>query len=65
MSHVTLHTPLPDQLSAGIVCIEVDGHFPGGVVDHQERQSIIATTTPYAATYPRLPPSIYNTPEEV
>lgn len=65
MSHVTLHTPLPDELSAGIVCFEVDGHSPDGIVDHLERQSIIATTTPYAVTYPRLTPSIYNTPEEV
>jgi selenocysteine lyase/cysteine desulfurase len=64
-SHVTLHTPLSDELSAGIVCFEVDGHSPNAVVDHLERQSIIASTISYAVTYPRLTPSIYNTPEEL
>jgi len=47
------------------VCFEFDGHSPNGVVDNLERQSIIATTIPYTVTYPRLTPSIYNTPEEV
>ncbi len=65
MEHVILHTPLDDNLSAGIVCFQVDGHSPDGVVDHLHRQSIIATTTPYSVSYPRLTPSIYNTPGEV
>lgn len=65
MDHVTLHTPLSEELSSGIVCFEVDGHSPNGVVDHLERGGIIGTTTPYAVTYPCLTPSIYNTPEEV
>lgn len=65
MSHVRLITPQAAELSAGIVCFEVDGHSPRAVVDHLARRNIVATTTPYAVRYPRLTPCIYNTPEEI
>jgi hypothetical protein len=35
------------------------------VVDRLRRRHIIATTMPYATSYARLTPSIYNTPEEI
>lgn len=38
---------------------------PNGVVDALADRGIVATTTPYAVTYPRLTPSIYNTMAEV
>lgn len=65
MTHVTLYTPHADSLSAGIVCFDVAGLSPEGVVDRLRRRGIIATTTPYAASHARLTPSIYNTPEEI
>ena len=65
MAHVTLYTPSADSLSAGIVCFDVDGLSAEVVVERLRRRHIIATTTPYATSYARLTPSIYNTPEEI
>lgn len=65
MSHVTLYTPRQDELSAGIVCFDVEGRSPEDVVSRLRAQDIVATTTPYAVSYPRLTPSIINTPEEI
>jgi isopenicillin-N epimerase len=65
MPHVTLHTPMADALSAGIVCFEVRGLSPSAVVHRLEAKSIVGTTTPYAESYPRLCPCIYNTADEV
>ena len=65
MGHVTLHTPLAEELSAGIVCFEVRGRSAPAVVQRLEAKDIVATTTPYVESYPRLCPCIYNTPEEV
>lgn len=62
---VTLYTPRDADLSAGIVCFDIDGRSADAVVDDLREQDIVATTTPYAESHPRLTPSIYNTPEEV
>ena len=65
MGTVTLHTPLADDLSAGIVCFEVAGLSPGQVVARLREQQIIASVTPYATRYARLAPSLLTSPEEV
>ena len=65
MSHVTLRTPMSDNLSAGIVCFEVDGLEPHEVVDRLLERRIIASTSPYATTYVRLAPSITSSPRDV
>jgi isopenicillin-N epimerase len=65
MSHVQLHTPLDEDVSAGLVCFEVDGLPPQGVVTRLRASSIIATLTPYTTTYARLAPGLLNSPEEV
>lgn len=65
MSHVVLHMPREAALSSGIVSFEVDGISPNGVVNALFDRGIVATTTPYAVSYPRLTPSIYNTTAEV
>ncbi len=65
MPHVALHTPRGDDLSAGIVCFDVEGRSPASVVEHFAEQDIIATTTPYATVHARLTPCIYNTPQEI
>jgi isopenicillin-N epimerase len=65
MPHVTLHTPLADNLSSGIVSFEVAGWATEQVVGHLQDQKIIATKSPYRVSFPRFTPGIYNTPEEV
>ena len=65
MSHVRLHTPGDENLSAGLVCFEVDGLPPPTVVARLRASSIIATLTPYSPTYARLAPGLLNSPEEV
>lgn len=65
MSHVTLHTPRAENLSAGIVCFDVKGMSPQAVVKRLRARRIVATTTPYATVHARFAPCIYNTPEEI
>lgn len=65
MSRVSLYTPRRDELSAGIVCFAIDGRSSEEVVHRLRAQSIVTTTTPYATSYPRLTPSMINTPEEI
>jgi isopenicillin-N epimerase len=65
MDHVTLVTPMSDDLSAGIVCFDVNGRSPWDVVDHLRRHHVIASVTPYAVRHARVTPSIRNTPAEI
>ena len=65
MTHVRLHTPLDESVSAGLVCFEVAGLSAQGVVDRLHASGIVATVTPYATTYARLAPGLLNSPEEV
>jgi selenocysteine lyase/cysteine desulfurase len=58
MRHVTLHTPMSDELSAGIVCFEVDGLTPEQVVRKLAARSIVASISPYEVSYARLAPSL-------
>jgi isopenicillin-N epimerase len=65
MDHVELVTPISDDLSAGIVCFDVNGRSPWDVVDHLRTQHVIASVTPYAVRHARVTPSIRNTPAEI
>jgi isopenicillin-N epimerase len=65
MSHVTLHTPLDPELSAGIVCFDVRGYQPMDVVRIFRDHGVIASTTPYAVSHVRLSAGIVNFPEDV
>jgi selenocysteine lyase/cysteine desulfurase len=65
MKHVTLHTPLSDAVSAGIVTFEVAGHKPEAVVKHLHEKRIVASTTPYATSYARLAPGLLNTEADI
>jgi len=65
LRRVQLHTPLADELSAGIVCFEVDGLAPAEVVPRLRERGIVASITPYATRYVRLAPSLLTSPEEV
>jgi selenocysteine lyase/cysteine desulfurase len=62
---VRLVTPRDQELSAGIVCLEVDGRGPGELAADLRRQGILASGTPYAESYLRLGPSIVTSEEDV
>ena len=65
MSHVKVHTPVADELSAGIICFDVEGMRPADVVAKLAERRIIASTSPYAITYPRLSFGIANSENDV
>jgi selenocysteine lyase/cysteine desulfurase len=65
MPHVTLKTPRGSRLSAGIICFEVKGLKPEEVVARLLEKRVVASASPYLVSYPRLAPSLVNTPEEV
>ncbi len=65
MDHVTLHTPMAEELSAGMVCFDVRGLEPRAVVQRLRERRIIATTTPYGRSYARVAPGLVNRPEEI
>jgi len=62
---VRIHTPSSGDLSAGLVCFDVQGLAPGEVVKQLLARNIIASTSPYAITYVRLAPSLVNNEDEV
>ena len=62
---VKLYTPRGSNLSAGLVCFDIEGLQPAEVVDRLLKRRILATTTPYAHSYARLAPSLLNTTEEI
>jgi selenocysteine lyase/cysteine desulfurase len=65
MRHVTLYTPRTEDLSAGLVCFDVDGLSPDAVVQRLRERRIVATVTPYSPSYVRVAPSILNTPADI
>ena len=65
MPHITLHTPMSQDLSAGIVCFEVSGMTPGQVIERLRIKKIIGSVTPYATQYARLAPSLLTSPEDI
>lgn len=65
MPHVALHTPLSQNLSAGIVCFEVAGMTPRAVVEKLRQRGIVGSVTPYATQYVRLAPGLLNSADEI
>lgn len=65
MPHVTLHTPLSQDLSAGIVCFEAAGMTPHQIVTKLRQRMIVGSVTPYATQYARLAPSLLNSPQDI
>lgn len=65
MKHVKLYTSRGSRLSSGIICFDVDGMRQKEVVKRLLAKKIIASTTPYAASYVRVAPSIVNTPDDI
>ena len=65
MKHVTVLTPRSAELSAGMVCFDVKGMKPAEVTKRLLAKKIIATTTPYAVSYPRVAFGITSNADEV
>ena len=65
MAHVRLATPLAEELSAGIVCFDVDGRNAAEVRDHLLADKVVASLTPYAVEHVRLGPSMVTSPGDV
>lgn len=54
LRNVRLVTPVSEEVSAGIVCFEVDGLDPPAAVMRLKERRIAASVTPYAQPYVRL-----------
>jgi isopenicillin-N epimerase len=65
MPNVKLYTPMADELSAGIVCFDVNGLRADQIVDQLRKRKIVASVTPYKTWYARLAPSLLTSPAEV
>ncbi|MFI7673310.1 aminotransferase class V-fold PLP-dependent enzyme [Actinophytocola sp. NPDC049390] len=62
---ITLITPDDPDMSAGIVCCEVDGMDAFTAVVALREAGVVASVTPYAQQYLRFGPSIVTTPDQV
>lgn len=65
MSHVKLYTPMAPELSAGLVCFDVDGVDQETVVKRMHDKGIIMSSTPYRTSYARFAPSLLNNENEI
>src|SRR5262249_7897686 len=65
MPKVRLRTPRPVEISAGIVCCDVEGYSPAEAVAALRRVGIGASTTPYTRSFLRFGPSVINNESDV
>jgi selenocysteine lyase/cysteine desulfurase len=65
LPNVRLHTPRSAELSAGIVCCEVDGVSPADAVHRLRATNVQTSATPYTPSYLRLGPSIVTRESDV
>jgi selenocysteine lyase/cysteine desulfurase len=62
---VRLHTPRSPELSAGLVCCEVDGYGAVDAVLALARAKVLTSATPYSPSYLRFGPSIVTSESDV
>jgi selenocysteine lyase/cysteine desulfurase len=62
---LTVVTPTDPAVSAGIVCVDVDGMRPADAVQELRTRGVVASATPYEQSYLRFGPSIATSPEQV
>ena len=65
MRKVKVHTPRDPALSAGLVAFEVQGVATDDVVKRLLERRVVASSSPYRVSFPRLSASLVNTPGEV
>lgn len=65
MRHVKLHTPMSQSVSSGIVCFEVAGMTPHGVVDRLLAAKIIGSVTPYRPPLARFGASLVSSHADI
>jgi selenocysteine lyase/cysteine desulfurase len=65
LPNVRLHTPRSAELSAGIVCCEVDGVSPDDAVHRLRAANVQTSATPYTPSYLRLGPTILTRESDV
>jgi isopenicillin-N epimerase len=65
MAHVTLHTPIGEPLSSGLVCFEVKGMAADDVIKRLQERKIIASVTPYATKYARFSTALLNSTADI
>ncbi len=62
---VKVLTPTDPALSAGIICFQVEGQTTEETVQRLLERKVIASSSPYKLSYPRLAPSIVNDEPQV
>ena len=62
---VQVLTPRDPVLSAGIICFQVEGQTTGETVHRLLGRKVIASSSPYKVSYPRLAPSLVNDEHQV
>jgi selenocysteine lyase/cysteine desulfurase len=60
MRHVTLHTPMSDDLSSGIISFEIKGLSTEDAVEELNKRHVVATASPYQPSWVRFTPGIIN-----
>ncbi len=65
MPKVRLRTPRGVELSAGIVCCEVEGYSAGEAMARLRESKVLASATPYATPFLRFGPSILTSETDV
>lgn len=65
MDHVRLYTPMDKNLTSRMVCFEIEGLNQVEAVRRLRARNIVASFTPYATSYARLAPGLFNTSEEI
>lgn len=61
----TLHTPMGEDFSAGIVCFEIAGRSSDELVERMWKRGVMISKSPYTSHYARVTPSFLNTPAEI
>jgi selenocysteine lyase/cysteine desulfurase len=65
MAHVRLRAPKDPSLASGLTAFEVDGLSSSDVVRRLRTQKVLASTSPYNPSYPRLSFGIANSEADV
>jgi selenocysteine lyase/cysteine desulfurase len=65
IAKVKVLTPRDPTLSAGIICFQIEGQTTEETVQRLFERKVIASSSPYKVSYPRLAPSLVNDEQQV